>query len=242
LRLIGQSKNCCPPDFYTNQIFSANESYPFIKNKIINDDVISRELDIHNYMKLPKDVELKNKDKFHYGKCEMDVTIEEYLEFYNSKRADKYKWSHSKFDIQIFKKYLYYQHCDLRKQIIHRRITNDEYIIDNNENNNTVEKKKKNDDGYKHEKVIWFESQLPYVKFDETLNWDPMHVLKNTADRIYDIWMGERFKNEKIKTFCSNIEVHPNYYNNTGTIPWEFKSKKDIDLVFFHDIKLCYFI
>ena len=137
LRLIGQSKNCCPPDFYDKQIFSADESYPFIKIKNKNDEVISRELDVHNYINIEK---LQDKGELDYGQCEMDVTIEDYLEFYNSKRNDKYVCNHSKFHFQIFRRYLYYQHCDLRKQIIHRRITNEEYVIDNN-NCNIVEKK-----------------------------------------------------------------------------------------------------
>ena len=62
----------------------------------------------------------------------MDVTINEYKQFYKNKKAD-HNWNHDNFKFEKFRKYLYYQHCDLRKQILHTRISNEEYINKNNE-------------------------------------------------------------------------------------------------------------
>ena len=150
-------------------------------------------------------------EEFYYGKCDTGVSDKDFLEFYNQKVIDPNQWHHKNYKFDLFKDFVYYQHCDLRKQINYERKTNNIYLEDaknylqNNDNNNIKDKT--------GVKGVWFEHRLPYVKLEDTVNWDPMHVLKNISERIFEVWKGDRFS-EKVINFCKNIQVHPNLKEN----------------------------
>ena len=79
-------------------------------------------------------------------------------------------------------------------------------------------------------KGVWFEHRLPYVKLEDTVNWDPMHVLKNMSERIFEVWKGERFT-EKVINFCRNIQVHPELKANENQ-PWSISNNTVRNKVF----------
>jgi hypothetical protein len=153
-----------------------------------------------------------------YDKCETGINEKIFERFYNSKN-EPYIWHHKKYKFDMFKNYTYYQHCDLRKQIKHERKLNNAYLFDAQTFLNKPEVTKE----FNGVKGIWFEHRLPYVKMEDTVNWDPMHILKNIGDRTMDVWSGERFS-EKVIKFCKDIEVHPDFDIGINQ-PWSISEK-----------------
>jgi hypothetical protein len=228
LRWYGQSENCCPKGFYENQIHSCTETYPFVPEYKQNDlrNVVPRTLNINNFLNLPTMVKMKTTKNnlgeqdvvdMVYEKCEIDVTDDMLQNFYLSRR-DPYQWYHQNYKFHLFKNYIYYQHCDLRKQIIHERKPNDSYIFDAIMFCANPDLK-----DYNGVKGLWYEYKLPYVKMEDTVNWDPMHVFKNISDRMFDVWIGERFK-DKVVIYCEAIQIHPEF--TLKKQPWSIGTKK----------------
>ena len=225
LRWYGQSENCCPNGFYDNQIYSCTETYPFVQD-YKQKNVSPRTLNINNFFKLPTIVKMKttknnlgeqeDTDMF-YDKCEIDVPDDILEKFYLS-NSDPYQWYHQNYNFNLFKEYIYYQHCDLRKQIIHERKPNKSYIFDAMMFCATPNIK-----DYNGVKGLWYEYKLPYVKMEDTINWDPMHVIKNISDRMFDVWTGERFK-EKVVLYCEAIQTHPEF--TLKKQPWSIGTNK----------------
>jgi len=219
LRWYGQSKNCCPVDFYNKQIYACSETYSFLTDTEKN-NLSPRTFKLKYFQQLPKKVKINNtttddKNKqvdYFYGKCETDVSDKDLQLFYNDKNK-QYLWHHRNFNFNLFKNSVYYQHCDLRKQIIHERKKNEVYISEAKAVYENPDLKDCNG-----VKGLWHEHRLPYVKIEETINWDPMHVLKNIGERVIDLWKGERFK-DKVIDFCKNIQVHHDFTNGNYQ-PW----------------------
>ena len=185
-----------------------NNNINDIKNNNNNNDIIETEF-------------------FRYKKCDTGISEEELIEFYEQTTIDPNQWHHKNFKFDLFKDYIYYQHCDLRKQIHYERKTNELYLEDaknyiKNKNNNIKDKS--------GVKGVWFEHRLPYVKLEDTVNWDPMHVLKNMSERIFEVWKGERFT-EKVINFCRNIQVHPELKANENQ-PWSISNNTVRNKVF----------
>jgi hypothetical protein len=185
LRYIGQSKNCCPKKFYTERIISNNTT--------------------NNYQK-PQDFDVEIYDEtMAENNCRSGWNdIIELRTFYNIAWSDstKWIWHHDKYPGVNFKDDLYYFHCDLRPMDKQIRKTSAQYKAD--AEMATLEKKPVN--GVKGE---WNEAKLPYLKFEENINYDPFHTITLLSTYTLKHWKGQRINSDKIKNFCVKNSFHP---------------------------------
>jgi hypothetical protein len=186
LRFIGQSKNCCPKKFYTERI---------PKNYTTNNN---------SYRPQDFNVELYD-ETMADNNCRSGWNdTDELRTFYNIAWSDstKWIWHHDKYPGVNFKDDLYYFHCDLRPMDKQKRKTSAEYRAD--AEIATLTKQPFN--GVKGE---WNEAKLPYLKFEENINYDPFHTITLLSTYTLKHWKGQRINSDKIKNFCEKNSFHP---------------------------------
>jgi hypothetical protein len=101
-----------------------------------------------------------------------------------------------------FKDDLYYFHCDLRPMDKQIRKTSAQYKADAA----TAALTKQPCNGVKGE---WNEAKLPYLKFEENINYDPFHTITLLSTYTLKHWKGLRLNSDKIKKFCEKNSFHP---------------------------------
>ena len=189
------------------------------KERKIIKQIIKNEKDNNNSKKVPEkqqNVEEQKKveeeikiEKFMYFGCEMDCSLDELYEWYNDPK-EKYVWHNDnrKYPYEKFAPFLYFLHCDLRKQKVYRR-KDTKWYMTNAAIFEKSEGKLKSSDGVKGVAPECLELNFEIA---DGLNWDPMHVLKNICEDLFDIWTGKVLSQEKVVRFCKLTHSHPSLF------------------------------
>jgi hypothetical protein len=218
LRVIGQSKRCCPENYY-NKIVDEDD----LENQNYDKLVSSMNFDINQIDDNVHNIDL-NVIKSHHDLSNVltcySGTNEENEEFFKYIRGDYGKnwlWHHglARFHYELFQNSLWYPHCDYRKQVHYRRITTEEYynyyrnfIV----HNRTVKKKIT---AYHGVKDVWHLYRLPYAKIETDICWDPFHAIYNVCKYVILNWKDERFSQYAVP-YCKYNKLHHYLYNKNN--------------------------
>jgi hypothetical protein len=194
LRYFGQSKLCCPIDFYIHPIVGGNKITPGKNGTPLN-------FDFNKYDKNG----LQNNCKTDFNN---QAEIQDFLRSAEMETTN-WCWHHDKYPGKLFIKYLYYFHCDLRTQ--------DKQVRKNSLQYKNDAKQAKLDHKPCHGvKGEWHEAKLSYIKFEENINYDPFHTIILLSGYTLKQWKGDRFNTNKMRNFCESYNIHP-CVNATGT-------------------------
>jgi hypothetical protein len=209
LRYFGQSRICCPIDFYNYQIIRS-QNIPTVNTPL--------NLSVSRYEK-----SIQRLDNCISG----FNSSADFLEFYNSAlhNSRNWVWHHEKYPGVLFIKYLYYFHCDLRTQEKQVRKNSLEY-------KNDAKQAKLDRKPYRGVKGEWHESKLSYIRFEENINYDPFHTIILLSKSTLQHWKGERFNSNKMRTFCESYNIHPCVNDGTNYL-WKINPNAQLKVLFF---------
>jgi len=219
LRTIGQSEECCPPNYYKDF------------NKEFEESTLEKKASRKNTGKCYT----MRWDSKKPTKCcteeEFNVLSTFFLNMHNDFEFEHKQYFHP----EKFEDDLWFHHCDFRSQSLHSIKKNQEYI------DNSEIKKQRGEKEYKGVKGLWHEHVLPNVNIETDLMWDPFHVLSNIAANIIQNWKSERFS-EKITNYNKKINIFPGltYFTNKNNkrvlVPNSKKEYWFIDKSYFNEL------
>jgi len=195
-RHVGQSQNCCPPNYYK----------PYEKNAfefVSNDDNTVKMMTKNNKFPI---CDTKNKD-----------LIVEYIGNLN----EEWKFYHTAYYTQDFENDLWYHNCDYRPKQNCERKKNKDYIESGKKAKElNLARKTKKVIAVNGVKDVWAMADLEYTDVEEQLCWGPLHALMNVADNIIKNWKGERIKRTSydIINYCKASGTHPMLYKTKAEI------------------------
>jgi hypothetical protein len=195
-RHVGQSQNCCPPNYYK----------PYEKNAfefVSNDDNTVKMMTKNNKFPI---CDTKNKD-----------LIVEYIGNLN----EEWKFYHTAYYTQDFENDLWYHNCDYRPKQNCERKKNKDYIESGKKAKElNLARKTKKVIAVNGVKDVWAMGDLEYTDVEEQLCWGPLHALMNVADNIIKNWKGERIKRSTydIINYCKASGTHPMLYKTKAEI------------------------
>lgn len=230
LRSFGQSEQCCNREYYHNDkkdVIIDSFILPEVKNKTM---IKPERFKFKNYNLDPQ------RERNENWVCNQEQ-YDKYRKFYKDKSTNKYVTHNNKYKLEVFEKYLYYHHCDYRKQKLYKRVSNDTYInngilacanrenfIANKQINSTkqntdellianaklsVPKKKEDDIHVNGVKKPWIFSLLAYVCYETNICYDPFHVLKNMIAYLFCMLFGRSKLRPSTVQFCKKTASHP---------------------------------
>jgi len=218
-RDFGQSKKCCPPNYYPK--FTKNKR---VYKSSVEDDVAFEDISAQHDLTSKKTAnEIFHTDIPFYRKGVLIVCYqgksEEIKEFLNSGAKGVWVWYHKdpEFNFVIFQNDLWFHNCDYRAKVGYTRKTNDEYLQFGSDarlklKNNP--KLSKNDRAVNGVHDNWAMSELPYCDVETDLCWGPFHSMCNVALNIIDNWKNERITSKTIDIieYCKATGTHPDLY------------------------------
>lgn len=237
LRSFGQSRKCCPINYYNNDEKQIIVNC-FINNKPANNkDIIKSPQRFQFHITNNNDLQ-KERDNPNNWVCGQAVFNSHHKFFRERNRRCS---EHSVFyDLEVFEPYLYYHNCDYREKIEYSRVSNDLYLKDGIEaseikdkikakiknkqqnNNNNINndflhpkaklaaKKKKEDEVHVNGvKRPWIFSLLNYMNIAANICFDPFHVLKNIVNYLFSMLFGRSKVRSSTVKFCKNTASHP---------------------------------
>jgi len=197
LRYFGQSRKCCPPNFYEIDYFDENDE----------------EVDVYagaNVMKFH--IPYLKKEKLIVCDEENSENIKEFC----SNGANRWIWYSDDFSKEDFSNDLWFAHCDYRAKIPYTRKTNADYISNAKA---AREWRKQNPNKKKILPVngifdTWQMADLPYSDIETDLCWGPFHTLMNVSNNMIENWKGERIdaKTQDIIKYSKRTGTHPDLY------------------------------
>jgi hypothetical protein len=215
-RHIGQSRKCCPPNYYIHG--KQHDCFEVIEFQSADDIEVN-------------DILLPTRIAGNFDICDKKNSL--YLSAGLRNHDNQWVWHHPEYDPLIFRNDLYYHHCDYRPKAEYKRKTNAEYILLGAKNrlklrlNPLTPFKERNENGVKD---TWAMAELDYSNIETDLCWGGMHALMNVASNMIENWKGERFTLKKSKIFveyCRLTATHPDLYRGkTETV--KDKNKNEI--------------
>jgi len=203
LRYFGQTRKCCPPNFYEIDYFDENDE----------------DVDVYagaNVMKLH--LPFLKKEKLIVCDEENSENIKEFCAI----GANRWIWYSDDFSKEDFLNDLWYANCDYRAKIPYTRKTNADYISNAKA---AREWRKQNPDKKKILPVngiydTWQMADLPYSDIETDLCWGPFHTLMNVSNNMIENWKGERInaKTQDIIKYSKRTGTHPDLYKLVETI------------------------
>jgi hypothetical protein len=205
LRSFGQSRACCPHNYY---VPAANCEIEEIK---YGDSIV-----------VPTRFMNKNIDNI----CDQSSRKEIFA-------LKQFQWFHDYiFPFNYFSDNLYYHHCDYRKTIQHNRKPNKDYVDSANEffvkriSDPTI----KHINGVKG---IWPFSKLSYIDLPNNINWDPFHAIVNCSKYLIQCMKGERI-NAKVAEYCRFTKTHPYIHDYNDSVvnfaPWCLQQNTQLNI------------
>jgi len=137
----------------------------------------------------------------------MDCSIEELREWHADPHSS-YIWHNDpmKYPYDVFAPFLYYLHCDLRKQITYERKTTKWYL----HNANIVAKSQGNIKCSEGVKGAAPECKMLKFEIADSVNNDPSHVFKNVAENVWDLWTSnKKLYSDKVIRYSKLTHAHP---------------------------------
>lgn len=230
LRYLGQSKSCCPRYYYGN---SRKEviTDSFLKGG--NDgNIISYTMDF----KLNKDKKLQRQNNW---LCCQNI-YEEIADFLNDRTQKVTDFQSEPYRLHLFRKYLFYHHCDYREYVPYSRVSNEQYIEDgrvaaylNAGKESTADfhfgalsVKSKNEKESNGVKKCWPYAKLPYARIEDNVPYDPFHSIKNCVVHLMNRLMGKKTISTVSMVFCKNTLSHPYLFNQKENISQHQKKRR----------------
>jgi hypothetical protein len=240
LRSFGQSRRCCPIDYYDNK-----------KNEVRRSFFTTKKIDENkNPSAIWVDEDTINGKPFCNSKCCGNEKI--------TFGGEKIVWNDQS-DVVNLQTFLYYHHCDYRRCIPYKRITNAEYLRDGciakdlnkkrnqrkNEKESNIQKplsiqEKGTVKSVNGVKGIWAFASLPYCDICENICYDPFHVFKNVIFYIFSYLLGKRIMSLQVRNFCRNTLSHPSLTASNSGAVWELGQSdyKNIEKLYFKSVVL----
>ncbi len=230
LRMIGQSQNCCPENYYKKNnesnykvdkgISDTDEDSNSESDDDLNTNVSSVDNNICKEVKCLKFDSLKSINDYKNKLTCLKLSDSKLAEFMKYMRGEseikEWIWYHGyskrKFNYKNFLDALWYPHCDYRNQINYTRRTTKSYY-DDYKNFLELKKTKKTTKHYNGVKGVWHLHRLQYANIETDLCWDPFHTFFNVAKNILKNWKDERYDQYNIP-FCKENELHYYLYDN----------------------------
>jgi hypothetical protein len=208
LRILGQSKKCCPQGYYERHTGTSS--------------ALSKKNNNHNYniCYTANSINFSNINSIKELKAVLPCLNEShsfYTRFLNYLKGNDgskhWIWYHGysikRFHYDNFQNELWFPHCDYRSQLSYERKKTFDYYNDYRtlvQNNITNKAKMKAFNGVKD---VWHLYRLKYAKVEQDIMWDPFHAIYNVCKYVILNWKDERSKQYDI-SFCKDNSLH--YY------------------------------
>jgi hypothetical protein len=152
-----------------------------------------------------------------------NISKEKLITVFNNK---EFIWHHKNVDKKVFLKHLYYEHCDYRKQLTNKRVTNQAYV----DNGKLAIQK---DDCIQGVKGLWFAHKLSYSNMSNDTNWDSFHTIANNGKHFIRLCAGSHGYSDGLQLYCKKTNCHPSLVKarNVYELPWVFSenTQKKVD-------------
>jgi hypothetical protein len=205
-RSRGQSKICCPEDYYTNKC------EPEFKDEDVHDVQSFQQWSVAVNMNL-------NERKNHFLKtvCGPQENKERVKEFLLSGKNLDHLWFHEYYEEDMLTEFnmkdmtssgMYFEHCDYREQILFDCVSNNQYLMDGMA---AIESGVNDVNGVKN---IWPFGPLPYVKIGDNISFDQFHSIAGILLRILILLFPEESRMKlKVRVFCLIRKMHCHLYD-----------------------------
>lgn len=196
LRAFGNSKKCCPEDYYkVSDVFT-----PLYEEQ----DPVCEDLPsfCRNWSK---------QEKFHFLNslcCKDNDHVTAVKEILSG--TQQYCIYHENIEFNKLEPYLYYHHAEYRKQIQYERVLHDSYVYNAKNSLHGV-------------KYLWF-FELLITEIQNGVGFDPMHFFKNLGINVESNFSGERHDQLKIALYEKLIGSHPYLYKKKKQIQKDAES------------------
>jgi hypothetical protein len=215
VRYYGKSEVCCPPSYYAQEKVFIDECQAIEENNkhYFHRQYLKMKLNMESELVLESSEKL-SKLLVYSGSCEVENKTQKQYEairkarndFYNNQEIE-YVWYHEHYEPLLFREYLQFVHCDLRKQMSNTRISNDQYVTNGlqaEELNRNKKVKKVYDVG--GVKGLWPFYKLNYVDYKTDINFDPFHVFMDYAKLLMELLSNNVCP--KTEQFCMQNNTH----------------------------------
>jgi hypothetical protein len=136
-----------------------------------------------------------------------DKENENMIKQYLSTSTAQAIWYHNgtPYTIECFSADLYFHHSDFRKYEPYSRVSNEKYLSDAIEAFATGKTKNGT-------KKPWIFANVPYIRIEESVCFDPFHVFENIIDYTISRLKNERKINYSTRLFCRKTHSHPSLW------------------------------
>ena len=210
-RSFGNSRKCCPPDYYPND---EEFTMPKAQRRNINRRRMQKMFAQKRAPDRYDNASVRRIDTGdNFAPCDKAVNAAALRDFINQLDVG-YDFYHKEEDIRLektFEDHMHFQHCDYRPQVNWCRRPNEACI-------NWAQEAEQRGYSIMGFKQTWEMSQLPHTRFEDVVEWENMHPKSNVAKNTILEMKGERGKKTAgVRSFCEYTDTHHPYMHGNGS-------------------------